>query len=794
MWALTAEWERPRCETSDERYAVRLIFCDTYELYHDVCQRLVGVGCLNEPLWKALPCSACHDCLPTIDMLYDVLKHLLGATLLKPKCRLLLTPLSEVIRFLPVASQTTLLLDMLGRELPSRHVRVYVPLLGRRALCYNTPGLKGHPHALHLSADHDEAHRVIVTTSQLAAMLPQSTSVCPDVTTWIELFGRAQLPESIATTSQTIAGSYANTNPDNAFQFVVCHSARSLVMEGLGLSAFKSYTAPDDVMWQTLLGHLGDCATPSEVLRKRWPKLDVNKAEDVLVAWLDASGAEANFERWLLEQWQTTQHADDYLTLCLTGAQLPQRVFDNVMVRVFADAKRRERWLPIRQRLAEVCEENGYYHCNTPLLTEQLEELRKTSTAAALRHITGHCREERPLLLSWLAEGYITIAKLETHYPTLAHYFDSLRPHAVGDLQWLAPYFDAYRSVRLHGKLNDEYSSLLQKHNATASLFHSWSDDASLCDTPTWLHKQGLTSAEADESSLHWVDGLGLDWLPLLTWLISQHNSEGVAVLSSGVARALLPTTTEANRTALEKVANGNLPKTGDLDSSAHTKRDNLEGLCADIDTVVKLVDSVCEKAKQGRVVIVSDHGLSYAPQYGTGLNLGVTGHHNGRYALASEWEKNTGTGEDRSCVSSGEWLCSLRLESFTAKHPDGQGAHGGALPEEVLVPVVVLGPGTGEAKWTATLIDTSLQAGSIQLRVAITGLPPANVTPQLEVNNSYYTIEHTSGEVWEMTAPLALRPGEKLTVVVWYGSERSATMSATVQSGAEEDEDFLDF
>lgn len=73
--------------------------------------------------------------------------------------------------------------------------------------------------------------------------------------------------------------------------------------------------------------------------------------------------------------------------------------------------------------------------------------------------------------------------------------------------------------------------------------------------------------------------------------------------------------------------------------------------------------------------------------QFGAGLNLaGVETDHAGR---CGHWLKGAALADNNYVVlDDGQTLCSLNNNSLSAKTPMGQGAHGGATPEEVLVPI----------------------------------------------------------------------------------------------------------
>ena len=129
-----------------------------------------------------------------------------------------------------------------------------------------------------------------------------------------------------------------------------------------------------------------------------------------------------------------------------------------------------------------------------------------------------------------------------------------------------------------------------------------------------------------------------------------------------------------------------------------------------------------------------------------------------------------------------------LRHNSLSKKVAEGTGAHGGATPEEALVPIIVISDKKESKRWSAKQITTSLNAANPVFEVAIMGLEP-NETPILIYNEKNYKLRKEDGNY--RSERLELDPEVKqVTVIVGLYSE---TFTVELQL-AVKDDDIFDF
>lgn len=259
---------------------------------------------------------------------------------------------------------------------------------------------------------------------------------------------------------------------------------------------------------------------------------------------------------------------------------------------------------------------------------------------------------------------------LEVSFPALAWY---LQPAVTGD-EFADLYFPAYNCCRLKDQLDEELAALITK----------WAREQLLWDYPA--RSDLLASQRAAGAKVLWVDAMGAEWTGLLTKLLTQNGQVNCEVT---VTRGCLPTTTEANQEweAGENVERG-------LDNIAHHYAYQFPQSFL---KAIKVIEDVAHKAlallsQHPVVVITSDHGLSrFAATSGVKVDApeGAEVKAPGRYALLREGSYDSKNNELWVVnQDNAVWLTHSRFKGGGPCHGE---VHGGATPEEYLIPVIVV-------------------------------------------------------------------------------------------------------
>ena len=255
-----------------------------------------------------------------------------------------------------------------------------------------------------------------------------------------------------------------------------------------------------------------------------------------------------------------------------------------------------------------------------------------------------------------------------------------------------------------------------------------------------------------------WIDALGTEWLPLLLWTLCQ--SQKITVLASDVVQAVLPTETAFN----EQWKQMNVPyqKLDRLDKLAHKGVIDdpdyytcLEEQLSFVVGIRKRVEGLLESCD--RVLITGDHGTSrlaarfFHRRQGISAPAGATVCSHGRYCILPESTSVALPNLLSVKDSAGTQYAVVRnYDHFTqsgfAAGADDENAvygevHGGASPEEVLVPLIVVDSATPRPL-TAFWAEETIKIRSKR----------ANTV--LKFNRSVHSLQARAGDVEGLCSP----------------------------------------
>ena len=150
----------------------------------------------------------------------------------------------------------------------------------------------------------------------------------------------------------------------------------------------------------------------------------------------------------------------------------------------------------------------------------------------------------------------------------------------------------------------DEIAQTIKAKNESSTSFYKWYFDftsshevlAEITNQPTFK-----------PDKVYWIDGLGLEFLSYIMYLIDKEQSD-LKVVRSQITRSELPSSTYHNRFEGETVH-----KFEKLDECGHTVYRYLHTLKDELAVIKDIVHEIVLTSKKGlcTIAIVSDHGFS---------------------------------------------------------------------------------------------------------------------------------------------------------------------------------------
>lgn len=387
--------------------------------------------------------------------------------------------------------------------------------------------------------------------------------------------------------------------------------------------------------------------------------------------------------------WLQIHPDNSYLSYCFAVADSVADVPSVVSHRIFEKRADKPNWVDEFKALASVMKikpDPDYFAA-----IDAIPEFEKR-----LDYITSFSREERIYLLKmvgqWLRkdpEQANGSAKLRETFPELSAYLSHDLQVFQSDI---GAYMSRYKAHKLENTLPIDEELYFSGANASS-----------------YDYRYSILSQYEDgDTIILWVDALGIEWLPLLYWSIAEH-CDGI-LTNVAIAQATLPTETEFN----EQWKNMPIPykKLNKLDKLAHKgvidEPDYYACIEEQMAFVVEIGDQVSSLLKDyRRVVITGDHGTSrlaarfFHCREGVEAPKDATVCSHGRYCKLSknamltlpnvEIVKNV-DGERYALFNNYDHF---KQSGFAAGADDENAVygeiHGGAAPEEMLVPVIAI-------------------------------------------------------------------------------------------------------
>ena len=708
-----------------------------------------------------------------------------------------ITPFSEVARFYNNDDQKefdALIRTIKGYESSDvawdKHQRVYIPIVGLEA---KMSTFADDPQIfvwyMH-NDDLSENQRLIITnkTDYGVKGYGSDYTTVKDVASWIELWkdqDANQCP-NILCESRALYYNSEYARPDNAFNICVCKNVYEFLTKGLQLSfPGIAYDENDQEYWEEFASEV-DLNTKFDFntfVLKHFSVVTIDGKEDFVKLWFEYPD---KFSHWLLAHVFADRFKDSYIARSLGGLELYINL--ELFARFALDIPDSEKDIECRAYLLNEAAKRKVV-LDDETTSKLIRKLEKTAEDAgyfeAIKRFTKITDQEKNLAITWIGEGKIRIDNVKGFYPELYAYLKKANSCVQDGAEWAMEYIEKYKAAKIADTITPEVEESLNKYNGNPIEFNKWYQ--SLKTTRTIL------SSRKDIDVYFWIDGLGIDWIRLVSELVRQHEKENIFLNEVLIAKALLPSITEINKADFQKMIppTATFKKVGNIDNMAHSNTNTYPRyIVSEIAEVTTAIKNVIQKYAGKKVAIISDHGLTYLAQKGTGLNLGgFDYHHFGRYAVSKNGEATSDSKYFK--LDDGKTICSLSYASVGNKINTGQGAHGGCTPEEVLVPIFIISSSKNAKNWKAKSLMEEIVATNPVLQVQIIGLEEKEV-PKLLYNGQIFALTKVGENTYESAAITNLDPAKKEFVV--KVGESTEKFKVEINTGTVIEDQFADF
>lgn len=757
---VVADREQSEIDVSTRnRYPIRFVLFDNFRdcsLFVDFVQEEMDAIVQSVDKWI-------DPDFPDLMITYTELAERIQAHIRKMDgANCVIAPFSELARFYENDEKKTfdaLLKTIKAIEAGSKsfnnHQRVYVPIVGLEGKMESFKSDSQSTIWRLRSEDKGLTYRLVITNGETFGVqgLEEHYTVVHTIQEWLNIWKDAdkQVTPNIICTSKSIFGNAIFAQPDNAFSFVPCNDAYEFITKGLQLQ-FGGMTKVlgDGENWEELASQIdiSNGFSFSKYVKDYFSIKEIDTYKAFIKLWFDYPG---QYERWLLARfYQLQQNGEDLICRILTKTTV--LTGNDFIEQMVLDMTEIESEMTIRQYcLREAAKRNVILREGVEsTLNSRLQAIAsKYNAASALKYCTGITNKEKELAISWLGRGLISVDQIKPFYPDMYHYFATPLGVSVNIPNWLPEYMKEYKRAKMSNTYTSEIESQIKTLNSSEVSFDTWYQ--SFSTTRTLLQNRG------DIEVLYWVDGLGIEWIPLIKEIIREKNNQNIFLNDIKIARAILPSTTEVNKPDLQKLLPEyeQLMKMGDLDNHAHQPTNMWPStIIKEVKLVREIIEEIITKYNGKKIAIISDHGLTYLSQLLNGIGLnGVESDHHGRVAMTQNgnWTKD----DNYFRLEDGKTVCALRHQSLCNKVPKGQGIHGGCTPEEILVPIFIISSYVGDAEWSADILTLELNGANPVVQFRIKNVPSVEI-PVLEYDGIRYALHQVNGEIFE-SEPIAV-------------------------------------
>lgn len=690
-------------ESSDmlaQRYAVRFIMLNNFNEFKELAKFMSNIGVDSLDL-ESLIDEDDDDTWITIDSLKEAIK--------KCKVSTFVTPFSELVRFYKEEEFRGFFNEMmLLEETRNPQKRIYIPLIG---LQNRFSDFLNHFGRIEESApiwryDAEPQSVEVFLTKYKNFELSNEDVQCKlkSLKDWLK-FWKVQAPQQrIVCTSVPISAKYKYSKPDNIFNFTKIESPYDFMTQFMEISFPFDYSEEDREYWDKLLGSIGKSNMSSfsfETFTRSYFNKVTMTASDVISEWLNTSNSA--FDRWLLKQYvlHTSFNNDyPYIAVCMEGVldlndenQLPYYIATRLLYEPLTNSNFELYAKERRNIIVDNCSifnnvitqnEQSWIFDRTKEMFQQSQNLN-----LVIDICTGVFDFEKILLMGWYIHNPNNKKldkSIEKLYPEFKAYIVSTKPsHFRIENEWCIDYFVKYKNAKLLDKYTDKITQYIREKNESAKTFYKWYYEfenshsmlAEVCCNPIYK-----------PDKVYWIDGLGVEFLSYLLYLIEAEKSN-IKVIRSQITRSDIPSSTYHNRFEGE-----NVQKFGALDELGHDSHmyKYLYTLKEELKVLKDIVHEIigdCKK-QQCTIAIVSDHGLSCLSRKATSKKYEGKYEHEGRYIKTTTDALSDPDYLVHKNEKDGENYKVALTHSSLSKAPTHQ-VHGGCTPEEVLVPFILL-------------------------------------------------------------------------------------------------------
>ena len=709
-----------------QRYGVRFIMLNNFDSLRNLVAELIEMDVNMIGLDCLIPSDEPDTWIST-----DTLKDLVFSC----NTPSLITPFSELVRFYPDDQFRGFFSEIILSE-RCKGNSIYIPIIGlenRFTDFLSHFGRLSESAPIWQYSDLEYQPVEVYVIDKYKDLNPSAIGKRCHLRTLSEwlLFWKDAPKEKIICSSLPINVNRKYSRPDNIFKFTPITNAYDYITQFMDINLSFDYNKEEDTFLDILLKDIIDNHKDDfdlwGFIRERFNKARLTP-DAALEVW--GQSERTSYDRWLLKKYleQTPELShSDYLHLCLSECSdldKPYQLFTKIAQYIFYVPSEAARYHDERERIMKKL--SYLFVQNVPLsqqewIQKHIIETGKQSTDAAVFFCTGTFDFEKEYLMGVYAhhKGEECSRKAIKLYPELAYYIEKSIPNEYsGKQEWAYDYADRYKYAKIIDTLTDEVIAVIKEKNASRDAFYSWYFN--FANSKERLKNLSL-SPNLKPDRIYWLDGLGIEYFSLIKKLIEEDGQ--FHIVHSEYTRSNLP-----SETTLNGFYDDGVSKFDGIDCIGHDSAQYKV-----FATLVKEIDLICaylrriisdNRGTPITIAIVSDHGMSSLSRKADSRKLEGRYDHEGRFLQV---EKDKFADDDYFFTHQNEddqkYYRVALTHSSLSKKPTHE-VHGGATPEEVIVPLIIISNKSESFKQVFEVIPKQTKVAITDALVEVTIIP----------------------------------------------------------------------
>lgn len=602
---------------------------------------------------------------------------------------------------------------------------------------------------------------------------------------WFELWKSDNIT-SIISLPKSLSTNFHNSLPDLTFTQEIINTPKDYLSKIFDMNIGVVYNEDEKEYWDKLLIDSSTINKKNISLKDIFAKnfyindISILNFEDFLNYYL--TNINNRYYQWIIKNIviESKKYENTYLSHCfkslkkISNNNLARKIFLEIFKLDYNEDFLQERRLLLKylNRFDLSFAENDF--------EEQFEKISHLNFKQQLNYLTTTTLAEKVKIIEIVQKDGLNniFSDLKDIFPDLYYYLDWNLILNTEIQPWIFDYFKEYNSSKVLNFKSEELDSLLSEKNNPDN-FYNWYFDTNY---------NSFNGNDEDNTYIIWIDGLGAEWLPLLNHFLNYYGkNNNKRVKFKTLTSVNLPSATEFNKFKFDE-------KIGSLDEYIHKYHYTYpKSLLDEIEQVKNIAKSIV-KIDSPKISIVSDHGFSFLCTKEFGGYKKYTfesSKHEGRYM---SWENDDVANEDYMSTKSGSLVHEdnkyiVSLKHISLYNTPSHEVHGGATPEEVLVPYIVL------ENEDYSIIDYEINSliseinVSRDLNMPISLSPePANLPLAICDNESLPVIKDNGQYIIQLNS--SLRKG-KQRIIIKIDDEEVGELEINIKKGGMEEEEY---